>query len=125
MSAWGLLHDASEAYIGDVSTPLKRVLRIYGSEVAPGVASVYDAMQRAFEWAISARFGVPIVDVKTWDIISAMTERRDNGPYGCDDEDWFGGNDRGLMPDARPIVPWTSERAEAMYLDRAADLGLS
>ena len=37
---WALLHDASEAYIGDVSTPLKRYLR------GTALQSIYDQLER-------------------------------------------------------------------------------
>lgn len=47
-----LLHDAAEAYIGDVSTPLKRALR------GEGTVSEYDAIEHRITSAIDLRFGV-------------------------------------------------------------------
>ncbi len=44
---WGLLHDASEAYLVDVPRPVKRYL--------PG----YKETERSIEVAIAARFGLP------------------------------------------------------------------
>ena len=38
-AAWGYYHDASEAYLGDVTAPLKRVLPMYGA--------IENRMQRA------------------------------------------------------------------------------
>ena len=45
---WGLLHDASEAYLADVPRPLKRWL--------PG----YRQAEKAVEAAIAVRFGLPL-----------------------------------------------------------------
>lgn len=45
---WGLLHDASEAYLGDVPSPLKRL---------PQWAA-YRAVEAALQAAIYARFGL-------------------------------------------------------------------
>ena len=111
-SRWGLLHDATEAYLGDVSTPLKRTLR------GEGLACLYDGLQETWQLAISKRFQVQIADVKKWDIISLLTEVRDNGPRGEDPWTWF----PGYEPDSRPIEPWTTDRAEAEYLDLARKL---
>lgn len=45
---WGLLHDATEAYVVDMPRPLKRML--------PGYGEIEDIVQRA----IAARFGLPV-----------------------------------------------------------------
>lgn len=44
---WGLMHDASEAYLGDVSTPLKRQLPAYKS------------LEAAWMSAVAKKFGLP------------------------------------------------------------------
>lgn len=65
---WGLLHDASEAYLGDVSTPLKSLL--------PQYQEVEGKVQRA----IAARFELPwpIPDeVKEADRQALMIEKMD------------------------------------------------
>ena len=114
---WGLLHDASEAYLGDVSSPLKVALREFGR------VSEYDYLQSKWEVAISKMFGVPRVSVKQWDVQSALTERRDNGPYGADELDWFGASRYpGLVAHPDPYVPWTPARAKAMFLQRAEEV---
>src|ERR1700693_5499467 len=47
---WGLLHDASEAYLSDVPAPLK---------VLPAFKA-YRAAERSLQWTIAARFeGAP------------------------------------------------------------------
>ena len=121
---WGLLHDAAEAYLGDVSSPLKALLRLYsgGGYLHGKPASVYDLLEERFHEAISARFGVPRQDVKYWDVVACLTERRDNGPHTAGgDEPWFGGEY--VLPRA-PLVPWTSARAKSVFLCRAEQLGI-
>jgi 5'-deoxynucleotidase YfbR-like HD superfamily hydrolase len=66
----GLLHDAAEAYIGDVVWPLKR---------APEMAGYADIEARV-ERAIADRFGLPYVFppiVKRFDLVALATEKRD------------------------------------------------
>lgn len=63
----GLLHDASEAYLGDVSTPLKQLL------------PDYKQIELNFERVIELRFGVVFIDrpeVKAADIQLLSTECR-------------------------------------------------
>lgn len=65
---WGLLHDASEAYLGDVSTPLKSLL--------PDYAEIEGRVQRM----IAGRFGLPWPipkEVKVADREALMVEKRD------------------------------------------------
>lgn len=65
---WGLLHDAAEAYVGDVSTPLKSML--------PDYREIEERVQRI----IAGRFGLcwPIPQpVKDADREALMIERAD------------------------------------------------
>ena len=50
----GLLHDAHEAFIGDVTSPLKRALRI----VEGDKVSSFDVLELAWERAMELRFGL-------------------------------------------------------------------
>jgi hypothetical protein len=114
LARWGLLHDAAEAYLGDMSTELKRVL------------PYFKELERRFARAISIHFDVPIADVKHWDLISLLTERRDNGPFGIDDQELLGPR---LCATDYPLDPihyevWGSERAECEFTDRAGELGI-
>lgn len=73
----GLLHDAAEAYIVDVSSPLKSLLRDY------------KRIERHIERAVRAHFGIPLVmhkEVKHADRVALATERRDLMPY--DSQPW-------------------------------------
>lgn len=64
----GLLHDATEAYLGDVSTPLKSLL------------PDYKLMEQRLWHVIADKYGVPRVlpdCVKQMDLCALVTERRD------------------------------------------------
>jgi Predicted hydrolases of HD superfamily len=105
---WGLLHDAAEAYIGDLTRPLRDALE----HEAPGaVKRLEDRLLRA----VAARFGLPWpmpAAVRHADDVLLATERRDLMV------------DRGVswpdlpapLPD--PIAPWSPEMAEDVFLLR-------
>jgi hypothetical protein len=110
---WALLHDATEAYIGDISRPLKQALE----QVAPGVVSGIEA--RIME-AIAERFKlvgrtVPRL-VKQADNLLLATERRDLMP---ETEPWPG------LPEPlyEPIEPWPADLARSAFLARFYQLG--
>jgi len=65
---WGLLHDAPEAFIGDVSSPLKQLL------------PDYKAIEKAVEKEILARFGLVgsmPTSVHHADLLALRLEQRD------------------------------------------------
>jgi|688.fasta_scaffold410662_3 5'-deoxynucleotidase YfbR-like HD superfamily hydrolase len=65
---WALLHDASEAYLGDVASPLKTLLPEYRD------------LEEKFQKVIAGRFGLPWpmpAEVKHADRVALMTEKRD------------------------------------------------
>ena len=73
----GLLHDAAEAYLGDVIRPLKRMMPEYGR------------IETEFEWVIGKRFDIdPALfsceTVKHADMVVYSLERRDIGPTAWD-----------------------------------------
>jgi hypothetical protein len=109
-----LLHDASEAYLGDVSSPLKRLL------------PDYKAIEERVERAITAHFGLPFPlspIVKRADIQLLLTEKRDllhPSRGAIHDIHW------GQWPDIQPlekrIHPLSPAGARAAFLDLFARL---
>ena len=100
-----LLHDAAEAYIGDVATPLKRLL------------ADYEVIERKVEQAVAAHFNLmlPMSEhVHRADQIMLATEKRDLMPQT--NEDWFAGTD--IKPLADRITPVPPNVAKRMFLDR-------
>lgn len=109
-----LLHDAAEAYIGDVSTPLKRLLKDY------------QAIEAGVEQRIASRFclnwdDVSTAAVKTVDNRLLVTERRDLFSH------------LSILPElgvsAEPypevITPWSPEIARLAFMERATELGFT
>lgn len=73
---WGLLHDATEAYIGDMVRPLKSVI--------PEFKKIEDGIHKA----VAKKFGLPEEipeEVHVADNTMCSTEKRDIKPGG---EDW-------------------------------------
>lgn len=99
-----LLHDAAEAYIGDVATPLKRQLFDYAE------------IEQKVERAIADRFNLTLpmsAYVHRADQIMLATEKRDLMPDG---DDWFAGTD--ILPLTTKIEPLPPTMAKRMFLDR-------
>lgn len=105
---WGLLHDASEAYVADLSRPLKH---------APEM-SRYRTAEKHVMAAIAERFGLSMPEppeVKLVDRRMCATEMRDlmGAVY-----DWGAGQE----PFPGEVVPWSPEKAEAEFLRRYYEL---
>lgn len=102
LALWGLLHDAAEAYIGDLVRPLKIVI--------PGYKPIEDGIMRA----ICERFGLSWPappEIKHADNIVLATEYRD---LMVEPGSW------GELPaplESR-IVPWSPGVAEDAFLTR-------
>ena len=110
---WGLLHDASEAYLNDISRPVKHGAALDGYRLAE------DQLQRL----ICERFGLSQEmppSVKHADLRMFATEARDlmpGLPAGCCDER----RDRELCY-PWTIVPWGPTTAKNEFLERYRDL---
>jgi 5'-deoxynucleotidase YfbR-like HD superfamily hydrolase len=103
---WGLLHDASEAYLVDVPSPLK---------CADGFA-LYRASEEQLMSAIAIRFEIPLsepAEVCAADGVMLATEARDLMAYRP--EHW---QKLTHEPLAETIVPWTHETARHNFLSR-------
>lgn len=102
-----LLHDAAEAYVGDVNRPLKKVL-----------GKKYRRISDRIDRVVRAKYGLPLeesAEVKRVDARMCLTESRDQ--MNDQGHDW--GYYKGI--EAFPhihIYPWTAEQAEREFLRR-------
>ncbi len=97
-----LLHDAPEAYIGDMARPLK--------DLCPD----FRAVEAKLWEAIAEKFGVAVElseEVKAADDVMLVTERRDLMP-NADDWGWEGAP----APDKAIIQPWLISTARKEWL---------
>lgn len=107
----GLLHDGSEAYLNDISTPVKRQPELAG----------YRAAEERVRLAFVERFGLPREEsalVKKGDRILLVTEARDLLPCGVE-----GFGDWGVDPLPAVIRPERPARARELFLRRFEALG--
>jgi 5'-deoxynucleotidase YfbR-like HD superfamily hydrolase len=104
-----LLHDSAEAFIGDMSKPLKRLLPDYA------------AIERLVETEVFKRFGLSRKlpeEVKHVDLVMLATEQRDlMAPH---DDEWATIKD--IQPLPYIIQPWDSAKAKFEFLARYQEL---
>ncbi len=95
---WGLLHDASEAYISDLPSPIKAQF------------PEFKQAELLIQKAICNKYGLTIgepPEVKKADMVIRATEMRD----------LLGLNYSEYQPIKEKITPWTQEFAKQAYLD--------
>lgn len=106
---WGLMHDASEAYLVDVPRPLKR----------SGKFDAYLEFEAVMTVAICNRFNLPFKEppsVKKADTILLATEARDlMSPLHSD---W----DQPVEPLPFTIESWDHQKAKDMFMKRFFEL---
>jgi 5'-deoxynucleotidase YfbR-like HD superfamily hydrolase len=106
----GLLHDAAEAYIGDMIKPLKQFVSVDCEPIA--------ALEWRWHKRIADAFGLPHIQdpsIKRADVRALWTERRDVMAPSVDD------------PRAYPerIIPLPSLRATSLFLARYLEVTLA
>lgn len=104
-----LLHDAAEAYLGDVARPLKQLL------------PDYKAIEARIEADVFAKLGLPVPlpkSVKYADLVLLATEQRDLMP--AHDDEWC--LISGITPLIDRIEPWTPEYAKEAFIRRHQEL---
>jgi hypothetical protein len=111
---WGLLHDAAEAYVGDLTAPVKRWMHEQGGDT-------YDQLEADVRRAISLRFDLPLFcpnEVDHADRVLLATEQRDL--MGPAPQEW----DSMPPPMEDRLVPVPAIHAEIMFIKRAEKLSL-
>lgn len=104
---WGLLHDASEAYLVDLPRPVKR---------ASEIGTAYVRAETAVMAVICERFGLPRekpASIECADNVILMTEARDvmaPPPIPWRESD--------VKPLPCPIMAWTPQHARRRFFDR-------
>lgn len=104
---WGLLHDASEAYLADIASPVKRQW------------PVYKAYEHHLMLVIAEHFKLPWPEppeVKTVDGRVLMTEKRDLMPSAGE------GGYPGLLPYDMTIIPVPPKTARSLFVARFLEL---
>lgn len=120
----GLIHDAAEAYISDLSRPVKRQAEM----------GAFRAIEAGLERAVAKAFGVDVAllhseQVKRADHVMLATEAQhlmrlkpNGGPAGA----WDGL--KGVKPlpnlESRPFRPWGPDEAKARFKERFGRLAL-
>ncbi len=106
----GLMHDAAEAYIGDMTRPLKQ---------APELAG-YKLVEQLIEAAIAERFRLPRVMppiVKRFDLVLLSTEKRDlMDAFRAESLGAWDSDSIKALPGR--IEPYTRDCAMGMFLGR-------
>jgi len=110
---WALLHDSSEAYVSDMSSPLK---------YEPGFGDIYRVAEKRLMACICERFGLPPIEpdsVRRADAQLLLTEKRDLlGPGPVWSHAWTG-----EKPLSSTIKPYGDPRiVESSFLLRFAVL---
>lgn len=109
-----LLHDAAEAYIGDLASPWKGLLNVEG--YFPGDVLSVKEYESKIQKVIEAALGVSEIhnaEVKESDIRMFWTEVRDLMPQMSDDFNW---GPPKMEPAKEKIICWEPSQAKMQFL---------
>lgn len=121
-AAWGLMHDAAEAYINDIARPIKQITFLVDDD-----AEAVEDVESRIQQAIARRFNLPwpmpegcSEAVKHIDTRLLLTEKRDlmsaePAAWNVEGDPFFGWH----------IEPWAPQRAEREFLRAALDYGIA
>jgi 5'-deoxynucleotidase YfbR-like HD superfamily hydrolase len=107
----GLLHDATEAYLNDLASPLKKYLSGCG----------YSDLEDKFHHVINDKYNINdgmTPNIKKVDLQALFTEKRDVLNYP--ESDWGWGDD--ILRFEEPIIPLQPREAKALFLQRFKEL---
>lgn len=110
LSLVGLLHDASEAYLGDVSSPLKKLL--------PEYRAIEDRVQRAIAKHFGIEYPYP-TEVHEADKRVYWQERREIANCGVQDKLWHQDLSATRKVEAKGMAPHMARR---MFLARFREI---
>jgi hypothetical protein len=108
----GLLHDATEAYLGDVSSPLKQLL------------PEYKALEARVEAHVLGAFGLPAAlptAVKHADLVMLATEKRDLMPRPIEGSETWSMLE-GIEPLPVHVAPLPASSARFLFMKRFREL---
>lgn len=111
-----LLHDAAEAYLGDMVKPLKRLLPDFG-RIEAGVTQLI-AQAFAVEFGSDDAHATPVqrqihVAIKHADMVALATEKRDLMPHSVEPWSYL----HGIQPLPQAIHPLPPHEAKQAFLD--------
>lgn len=106
-----LLHDAAEAYLGDIVKPLKHLL--------PGFAEIEAGVTRLIARAFEVDFDTDHIAIKHADMVALATEKRDLMPNSAEAWSYLAG----IAPLPAAIDPLPPADAKAAFLAAWAQLG--
>jgi len=106
---WGLLHDASEAYISDIARPVKHDPRL----------SIYTAFELSIMAVVAEKYGLDVHEPQEVKEVDAMVLRNEAKCFGMLTCEWKHYD----LPDLDiGILPMEPELAEELFKDRFLEL---
>ena len=110
-----LMHDAAEAFVGDMTRPLKGL-----------IGPLYSAIEKAVQNAIGERFGIDFQRhaalIKEIDNAMLIAERRHW--FTADGVEWAGEKTARVLTPKFNVAPWAAWKCEEVFTNEALTCGL-